>query len=104
MLETRPYCQLRGVKLGVERGDIEDGKENSMDEHGLEPVRMEIDEEAYFLDDITNYNLHSCVYLPPYSPGLSPIEKFWSVNKSKLKREKRLEKEMLAIAGVLPIF
>lgn len=36
---------------------------------------------------------YGCVYLPPYSPELNPIEQFWSVVKSKLKREKLLEKE-----------
>lgn len=33
---------------------------------------------------------YRCVYLPPYSPELNPIEKFWYVVKSKLKREKPL--------------
>ncbi|KAG2192514.1 hypothetical protein INT47_002837 [Mucor saturninus] len=37
---------------------FEDGKGNAMDEDGLEPVQMEIDEEAYPLDDITNYDSH----------------------------------------------
>ncbi|KAG0942018.1 hypothetical protein G6F32_008199 [Rhizopus arrhizus] len=35
------------------------------------------------------------VYLPPYSPELNPIEQFWSVIKSKVKRNKFLEKETL---------
>ncbi|KAG1144952.1 hypothetical protein G6F38_005988 [Rhizopus arrhizus] len=35
------------------------------------------------------------VYLPPYSPELNPIEQFWSVVKSKVKRNKFLEKETL---------
>ena len=35
------------------------------------------------------------VYLPPYSPELNPIEEFWSVVKSKVKRNKFLEKESL---------
>ncbi|KAG0776658.1 hypothetical protein G6F22_012420 [Rhizopus arrhizus] len=34
-------------------------------------------------------------YLPPYSPELNPIEQFWSVVKSKVKRNKFLEKESL---------
>jgi transposase len=38
---------------------------------------------------------YRCVYLPPYSPELNPIEQFWSVVKSKLKREKLLEAETL---------
>ncbi|KAG1179640.1 hypothetical protein G6F71_000853 [Rhizopus microsporus] len=35
------------------------------------------------------------VYLPPYSPELNPIEQFWSVVKSKVKRNKFLERETL---------
>ena len=35
------------------------------------------------------------VYLPPYSPELNAIEQFWSVVKSKVKRNKFLEKESL---------
>jgi transposase len=35
------------------------------------------------------------VYLPPYSPELNPIKKFWSVCKSKLKREHLLDGETL---------
>lgn len=38
---------------------------------------------------------YGCVYLPPYSPELNPIQQFWSVVKSKLKREKLLETETL---------
>ncbi|OAD76234.1 hypothetical protein PHYBLDRAFT_59770 [Phycomyces blakesleeanus NRRL 1555(-)] len=34
---------------------------------------------------------YSCVYLQPYSPELNPIEKFWLVYKSKVKREALLE-------------
>ena len=34
---------------------------------------------------------YGCIYLPPYSPELIPIEHFWSVCKSKLKREKLLK-------------
>lgn len=36
---------------------------------------------------------YGCVYLPPYSPELNPIEQFWSVCKSKVKREALLEEE-----------
>ena len=49
-------------------------------------------------EDIARYIVnrgYGCVYLPPYSPELNPIEQFWSVVKSKLKREKRLQKETL---------
>ncbi|KAG0758535.1 hypothetical protein G6F62_006361 [Rhizopus arrhizus] len=49
-------------------------------------------------EDIAKYvesRGYHCVYLPPYSPGLNPIEQFWSVVKSKVKRSKFLEKETL---------
>ncbi|KAL1926512.1 hypothetical protein VTP01DRAFT_5633 [Rhizomucor pusillus] len=36
-----------------------------------------------------------CAYLPSYSPELNPIEQFWSLLKSKVKRNKFLEKETL---------
>ncbi|KAG1474274.1 hypothetical protein G6F56_000453 [Rhizopus delemar] len=39
---------------------------------------------------------HGCIYLPAYSLELNPIEQFWSVCKSKLKREKLLQKETLS--------
>lgn len=39
---------------------------------------------------------YGCVYLPPYSPELNPIEQFWSVCKSKVKREALLEEETLS--------
>lgn len=38
---------------------------------------------------------YRCVNIPPYSPELNPIEQFWYVLKSKLKREKPLETETL---------
>ncbi|KAG0934948.1 hypothetical protein G6F57_008816 [Rhizopus arrhizus] len=38
---------------------------------------------------------YGCVYLPPYSPELNPIEQFWSICKSKLKREQLLDEETL---------
>lgn len=39
---------------------------------------------------------YGCIYLPPYSPELNPIEQFWSVCKNKLKREKLLKEETLS--------
>ncbi|KAG0841955.1 hypothetical protein G6F17_009019 [Rhizopus arrhizus] len=39
---------------------------------------------------------YGCVYLPPYSPELNPIEQFWSVCKSKMKREELLQEETLS--------
>ncbi|KAG1426527.1 hypothetical protein G6F58_001440 [Rhizopus delemar] len=49
-------------------------------------------------EDIAKYiesRGYHCVYLPSYSPELNPIEQFWSVVKSKVKRNKFLEKETL---------
>jgi transposase len=34
---------------------------------------------------------YGCIYLPPYSPELNPIEQFWSACKSKLKKRKAFE-------------
>jgi transposase len=31
---------------------------------------------------------YKCVYLPPYSPELNPIEQFWALIKGKVKRHK----------------
>lgn len=48
--------------------------------------------------DIQNYiekRRYGCIYLPPCSPELNSIEQFWSVCKSKFKREKLLEEETL---------
>lgn len=39
---------------------------------------------------------YGCVYLPAYSPELNPIEQFWSVCKSKLKREQLLQEVALS--------
>jgi len=39
---------------------------------------------------------YGCVYLPPYSPELNPIKQFWSVCKSKMKREELLQEETLS--------
>lgn len=50
-------------------------------------------------EDIANYITsrgYRCAYLPSYYPELTPIEQFWSVAKSKLKRHRFLEKENLS--------
>lgn len=52
----------------------------------------------YTSDNIAKYvesHGYRCAYLPSYSPELNPIEQFWSVVKSKVKRNKFLEKETL---------
>ncbi|KAG1490465.1 hypothetical protein G6F45_010876 [Rhizopus arrhizus] len=49
-------------------------------------------------EDIAKYiesRGYHCVYLSSYSPEPNPIEQFWSVVKSKVKRNKFLEKETL---------
>ncbi|CEI97868.1 hypothetical protein RMCBS344292_11992 [Rhizopus microsporus] len=49
-------------------------------------------------EDIAKYvesRGYRCAYLPPYSSELNPIEQFCSVVKSKMKRNKFLEKETL---------
>jgi transposase len=38
---------------------------------------------------------YRCLYLPPYSPELNPIEQFWSVVKSGVKREFIIKKDTL---------
>ncbi|KAG1049824.1 hypothetical protein G6F43_007869 [Rhizopus delemar] len=40
---------------------------------------------------------YGCVYLPPYSPELNSIEQFWSVVKSRMKRERMLSEETLRV-------
>jgi transposase len=50
-------------------------------------------------EDIAKYIAsrgYRCAYLPSYSPELNPIEQFWSVAKSKVKRHRFLEKETLS--------
>ncbi|KAG1046675.1 hypothetical protein G6F43_010849 [Rhizopus delemar] len=49
-------------------------------------------------EDISRYiesRGYRCAYLPSYSPELNPIEQFWSVLKSKVKRNRFLESETL---------
>lgn len=36
------------------------------------------------------------MYLPPYSPELNPIEKFWAIVKGKIRREKLMSEENLS--------
>lgn len=39
---------------------------------------------------------YKCVYLPPYSPELNPIEQFWALVKHKVKRNQLMESETLS--------
>ena len=52
--------------------------------HEHENIKLYVESRSY-----------SCVHLPPYSPELNPMENFWSVCKSKLKREALLKEEVL---------
>ena len=38
------------------------------------------------IDNIIESRGYKCVYLPPYSPELNPIEQFWAVVKSRVRR------------------
>ncbi len=44
--------------------------------HKIQEISKFIEEKGYH-----------CVYLPPYSPDLNPIELFWAALKSRVKRE-----------------
>ncbi|CEP15945.1 hypothetical protein [Parasitella parasitica] len=46
------------------------------------PIHNHVDIRKY----IESHGGYECVYLPPYSPELNPIEQFWSVCKSKIER------------------
>ncbi|EIE90496.1 hypothetical protein RO3G_15207 [Rhizopus delemar RA 99-880] len=42
------------------------------------------------------YRGYKCVYLPTYSPEFNPIEQFWAVAKSKVKRHRFLQEDTLS--------
>ncbi|KAG0736280.1 hypothetical protein G6F57_014189 [Rhizopus arrhizus] len=42
------------------------------------------------------YRGYKGVYLPTYSPELNPIEQFWAVAKSKVKRHRFLQQDTLS--------
>jgi transposase len=42
------------------------------------------------------YRGYKCAYLPTYSPELNPIEQFWAVAKSKVKRHRFLQEDTLS--------
>jgi transposase len=54
------------------------------------PIHKRVD-----ISDLITEKGYRCVFLPPYSPELNPIEQFWSVAKSKLKRDAILHEETL---------
>ena len=45
---------------------------------------------SYQIEKLIVSREYGCVHLPPYSPELNPIEQFWSVVKSKVKREREV--------------
>ena len=47
------------------------------------------------VDELITSRGYRSTYLPPYSPELNPIEKFWSVVKNKVKRGTFSDKEDL---------
>lgn len=51
---------------------------------------------ADVIDNMITERGYKCVYLPPYSPELNPIEQFWSIVKNKVKRSQFQDKEDLA--------
>ncbi|KAG0929807.1 hypothetical protein G6F29_012086 [Rhizopus arrhizus] len=51
---------------------------------------------------------YKCVYLPPYSPELNPIEQFWALVKRKVRRQKlkdteTLQERIVGAANEVPI-
>ncbi|CEI90513.1 hypothetical protein RMCBS344292_04837 [Rhizopus microsporus] len=48
------------------------------------------------IDTMMTERGHKCIYLPPYSPELNPIEQFWSIVKNKIKCSQFQTKEDLS--------
>ncbi|KAG1139476.1 hypothetical protein G6F38_009802 [Rhizopus arrhizus] len=48
------------------------------------------------IDTMVTERGYKCIYLPPYSPELNPIEQFWSIVKNKVKRSQFQTKEDLS--------
>lgn len=46
---------------------------------------------------------YNCVYLPPYSPELDPIEQFWALVKNLVNRGKLLDNETLTQQGIIEV-
>ncbi|KAG0755377.1 hypothetical protein G6F61_010362 [Rhizopus arrhizus] len=70
----------RKVNGGTKAKESNNGDNSSIHTH--EDIQKHIEIHGY-----------GCVYLPPYSPELNSIGRFWSVCKSKLKREQPLDEE-----------
>lgn len=72
--EMDKFPEMKGYFLIMDNAPI----------HTNKIIRSIIEERGY-----------RCLYLPPYSPELNPIEQFWSVVKSGVKREFVLKKDTL---------
>ncbi|KAG1473861.1 hypothetical protein G6F56_000704 [Rhizopus delemar] len=68
------YPELKGFYLVMDNASI----------HNHEDIEHLITDRGY-----------RCVYLPPYSPELNPIEQFWSTVKNRVRRSKFEDKEDL---------
>ncbi|KAG1164817.1 hypothetical protein G6F36_013707 [Rhizopus arrhizus] len=49
---------------------------------------------ADVIDNMITERGYKCVYLPPYSPELNPIEQFLSIVKNKVKRSQFQDKDL----------
>ena len=47
------------------------------------------------IDELITKRGYKSIYLPPYSPELTPIEQFWAIVKNKVKRSRFEDKEDL---------
>ncbi|CEP10720.1 hypothetical protein [Parasitella parasitica] len=74
MNELDKFKSMKGAYLVMDNAPI----------HGNEKIEALIKEKGY-----------NCVYLPPYSPELNPIEQFWALVKNLVKRGKLLDNETL---------
>jgi transposase len=87
--ETEAYSTgtVTGHYLSFVKTTLDMGKFPEMKGHYLimdnAPIHSSTDIGKYI-----NSRGYRFVYLPPYSPELNPIEQFWSVVKSKVKRNK----------------
>ncbi|GAN11278.1 conserved hypothetical protein [Mucor ambiguus] len=96
-------CEIDGYSIGTVTGHYLSFLKATLDEMNKYPEMkghyLVMDNAPIHSSTGIGKYIHSqgyrCAYLPPYSPELNPIEQFWSVVKSKVKRNKFLEKESL---------
>ena len=55
------------------------------------PIHQSKDTESAIVKRV-----YHCIYIPPYSPELNPIEQFWSKVRNSIKRETLTESETLS--------